>query len=292
MRVQPLQSLLLSTLESLPDWWQRIDASPAWQKGAFDGLAVAYGLIATVALVQIIRIQFRVPEYGWTTQKVFHLLNFLVCGVRCCVFALRLQVQTLPSALVQAVLLGLPGLLFFSTYTLLVLFWAEIYYQARSIPTSSLRPLFVLINIVVYLVQVGLWVFTSFSEGEERRLGYELSGLFLALVCAAAAFGFLLFGGRLFLMLRRFPIESRGRRKKLREVGLVTSICATCFFFRSVIVAWSAFDMQNADLDVMKHPLLNIIYYSGAEIIPSALVLYILRKLPPKRAGYQPIPAE
>jgi hypothetical protein len=79
---------------------------------------------------------------------------------------------------------------------------------------------------------VGLWVFTSFSEGEERRLGYELSGLFLALVCAAAAFGFLLFGGRLFLMLRRFPIESRGRRKKLREVGLVTSICATCFFFR------------------------------------------------------------
>lgn len=292
MRVQPLQSLLLSTLESLPDWWQRIDASPAWQKGAFDGLAVAYGLIATVALVQIIRIQFRVPEYGWTTQKVFHLLNFLVCGVRCCVFALRQQVQTLPSALVQAVLLGLPGLLFFSTYTLLVLFWAEIYYQARSIPTSSLRPLFVLINIVVYLVQVGLWVFTSFSEGEERRLGYELSGLFLALVCAAAAFGFLLFGGRLFLMLRRFPIESRGRRKKLREVGLVTSICATCFFFRSVIVAWSAFDMQNADLDVMKHPLLNIIYYSGAEIIPSALVLYILRKLPPKRAGYQPIPAE
>lgn len=36
------------------------------------------------------------------------------------------------------------------------------------------------------------------------------------------------------------------------------------------------------------------IYYSGAEIIPSALVLYILRKLPPKRQqqGYQQIPAQ
>lgn len=60
----------------------------------------------------------------------------------------------------------------------------------------------------------------------------ELSGCFLAFVSAAAAAGFLLYGGRLFLMLRRFPIESRGRRKKLTEVGLVTGICATCFLFR------------------------------------------------------------
>jgi hypothetical protein len=30
--------------------------------------------------VQLARIQLRVPEYGWTTQKVFHLLNFLCAG--------------------------------------------------------------------------------------------------------------------------------------------------------------------------------------------------------------------
>lgn len=59
--------------------------------------------------VQIIRIQLRVPEYGWTTQKVFHLLNFLVCGLRSGVFALRYQVQELPYPLVQAGLLDLPG---------------------------------------------------------------------------------------------------------------------------------------------------------------------------------------
>ena len=42
--------------------------------------------------------------------------------------------------------------------------------------------------------------------------------------------------------LHRFPIGSRGRRKKLREVGLVTGICATCFTLRAVIVALAAFD--------------------------------------------------
>jgi hypothetical protein len=49
---------------------------------------------------------------------------------------------------------ALSGLLFFTTYTLLVLFWAEIYHQARSLPTSSLRPVFVVFNLIVYCVQV------------------------------------------------------------------------------------------------------------------------------------------
>ncbi|KAF5793756.1 hypothetical protein HanXRQr2_Chr08g0320021 [Helianthus annuus] len=31
-------------------------------------------------MIQLIRIQLRVPEYGWTTQKVFYLINFIVNG--------------------------------------------------------------------------------------------------------------------------------------------------------------------------------------------------------------------
>ncbi len=41
--------------------------------------------------------------------QVFHLLNFLVCGLRSGVFAFRYQVQELPYAVVQAGLLDLPG---------------------------------------------------------------------------------------------------------------------------------------------------------------------------------------
>ncbi|KAK7843378.1 tobamovirus multiplication protein 1, partial [Quercus suber] len=40
---------------------------------------------------------------------------------------------------------------------------------------------------------------------------------YFPLVSIIAALGFLLYGGRLFFMLRRFPIESKGRRKKLHE---------------------------------------------------------------------------
>ena len=37
-------------------------------------------ILCTCVQIQLIRIELRVPEYGWTTQKVFHLMNFIVNG--------------------------------------------------------------------------------------------------------------------------------------------------------------------------------------------------------------------
>ncbi|KAL3684189.1 hypothetical protein R1sor_002211 [Riccia sorocarpa] len=280
--------LVQASVRGIFDWWDEVNESEQWQDRIFVGLGAAYGVIAIIALVQLARIQWRVPEYGWTTQKVFHLLNFVVNGVRAIVFFLREDVQELRPEIYSTVLLDLPGLLFFTTYTLLVLFWAEIYHQARSFPTDNLRPAFILINSAVYVVQAFIWFNFWWSPNAVTE---TVAKLYFACVSLAAAVGFLLYGGRLFLMLRRFPIESKGRRKKLREVGFVTTICFTCFTIRSVMMAFSIFN-KKADLDVLDHPLLNAVYYTITEIIPSALVLYILRKLPPKRvsaSGYQPI---
>lgn len=59
--------------------------------------------------MQLIRIQLRVPEYGWTTQKVFHLLNFIVCLLRSSVFVMREPVASLKPAVAQSILLDFPG---------------------------------------------------------------------------------------------------------------------------------------------------------------------------------------
>ncbi|KAF6148729.1 hypothetical protein GIB67_019337 [Kingdonia uniflora] len=184
-------------------------------------------------------------------------------------------------------LLDLPGLLFFSTYTLLVLFWAEIYHQARSLPISKLRPAYIIINVLVYVIQVGIWIYAGAGR---TSVALEVAKIFFSVISFIAAVGFVIYGGKLFYMLRRFPIESKGRRNKLNEVGFVTGICCTCFLIRCFVVALSAFD-KDADLDVLDHPVLNFIYYMVVEIVPSALVLFILRKLPPKRVSdqYHPI---
>ncbi|KAJ0960965.1 hypothetical protein J5N97_001069 [Dioscorea zingiberensis] len=268
-------------------WWDEVDGSDEWQRGIFYFLCAAYSLVSLVALVQLIRIQIRVPEYGWTTQKLFHLMNFIVNGLRAILFGVYHSVFLLRPKALKMVLLDLPGLLFFSTYTLLVLFWAEIYHQARSLPTDKLRPAYLFINGAVYTIQICIW---AYVEIDQKPVAVEIAKIFFAVVSLFAAMGFLIYGGRLFFMLRRFPIESRGRQKKLNEVGFVTVICSTCFLVRCLVVALSAFD-KDADVDVLNHPVLNLIYYMLVEILPSALVLFILRKLPPKRVSdqYHPI---
>ncbi|KAM3324760.1 tobamovirus multiplication protein 3 isoform X2 [Capsicum chacoense] len=269
------------------NWWEDVNRSVEWQNRIFHLLAVLYGLVAAVALVQLVRIQVRVPEYGWTTQKVFHFLNFFVNGVRSLVFAFRRDIQKLHPEIVQHILLDMPSLAFFTTYALLVLFWAEIYYQARAVSTDGLRPSFFTINGVVYAIQIILWLIIWWKP---VRVLVIISKMFFAGLSLFAALGFLLYGGRLFLMLQRFPVESKGRRKKLQEVGYVTTICFSCFLIRCVMMCFNAFD-KAADLDVLDHPILNLIYYLLVEILPSSLVLFILRKLPPKRGitQYHPI---
>ncbi|CAN6170488.1 unnamed protein product [Urochloa humidicola] len=272
---------------ALRGWWDDVNESPEWQHGAFFSLAAAYALVSAVALIQLIRIQRRVPELGWTTQKIFHLMNFFVNGVRALVFGFHVHVFLLHTKVYKLVLLDIPGLLFFSTYTLLVLFWAEIYHQARSLPTDKLRPAYIAVNSIIYVVQVCIWIYLGINDNAAVELA---SKIFIVAVSFLALLGFSVYGGRLFFLLRRFPIESKGRQKKLYEVGTVTAICVTCFLIRCVVVALSAFD-PNVSLEVLDHPILDLFYYALTEILPSALVLFVLRKLPPKRvsAQYHPI---
>ncbi|KAM0950080.1 hypothetical protein DsansV1_C04g0037581 [Dioscorea sansibarensis] len=277
---------VVAALRNASNWWDDVNHSLLWQDRIFHALAALYGLVSVVALIQLVRIECRVPEYGWTTQKVFHFLNFLVNGVRSVVFVFRRNLQQF-EPIFQHVLLDLPGLAFFTTYALLVLFWAEIYYQARAVSTDRLRPSFYTINGVVYAIQLALWLLLWWKPVPPVII---LSKIFFAGVSLFAALGFLLYGGRLFLMLQRFPVESKGRRKKLQEVGYVTTICFSCFLVRCIMMCFNAFD-KAADLDILDHPILNFLYYLLVEILPSSLVLFILRKLPPKRGitQYHPI---
>ncbi|TYI69547.1 hypothetical protein E1A91_D08G162500v1 [Gossypium mustelinum] len=105
----------------------------------------------------------RVPEYGWTTQKVFHFLNFLVNGVRALVFVFRRSVQNLHP-------------------------------EARAVSTDRLRPSFFTTNAVVYTIQIAMWLILWWKY---IPLLVILSKMFFAGLSLFAALGFLLYGGSL-----------------------------------------------------------------------------------------------
>jgi hypothetical protein len=172
-------AIVAFNLKEGKNWWWDVNESPVWQDRIFHVLAVLYGIVSVIAVIQLVRIQLRVPEYGWTTQKVFHFLNFMVNGVRALVFLFRRDAQNMQPEILQHILLDIPSLAFFTTYALLVLFWAEIYYQARAVSTDGLRPSFFTINAVVYVIQVKLTTYLAFVISEKFskfRVNLELGG--------------------------------------------------------------------------------------------------------------------
>ena len=284
-----------------------------------DGLALLYALLAVVAIIQLIRIQVRLPHVRWTTQKNFLSFNLLTASLRSIVFACRSEVENVVKVSHPTwylVLVDGPGLLFFSTFTLLILFWAEIYYQATvgsqlcgaSSPSNApgspragsgdsgssqvpapppQKRIFILANVLAYLVFAGIVLANVSSDGKTGLSSLTVrqqTAILFSCLAVITAYLFLLYGARLFILLRRFPIDSRGRRSKLREIGTITAIACSCFTVRSFLLVESVVNASGrlGGLDVMSHPVLNGVYYLVCEVLPMALVMYILRKLPPK----------
>ena len=78
------------------------------------------------------------------------------------------------------------------------------HHQARSLSTRALRPAFLAFNALVYAAEVALWLVAGLVHGDGVAGLVRVASLaFLAAVSLAAAAGFLIYGGRLFLMLRR-----------------------------------------------------------------------------------------
>ncbi|XP_076882849.1 tobamovirus multiplication protein 1-like [Bidens hawaiensis] len=247
----------------------------SWSEdGIFFTLCCFYFLVSAIALIQLIRVEIGLAEYGWTTQKVFHLMHFIVHGARAIVFGFHMQVLNLHPKVLQMEVQTLNNIYKFCC-------WAEIYYQARSWPTNNLKITYSLINVGVYVIQVCIWIYLWVDDSS---MVHFVGKLYIAVVSFMTALGFLFNGGRLYHMLLRFPVESEGRKRKLHEVGSVTTICFTFFLVRCFVGVSSTFDSEMS-LDVFDHPVLNLVFYMLTEILPSAMVLFILRKLPPKKVS-------
>lgn len=130
--------------------------SPEKKNETFLILGGLCALIALAAGAQLVRIQVRVPEYGWTTQKVFHLLNVMCLFARGALFFIfpdkwLVNIADPPTRpLFYYVAFLLPGQIYFTTYTLLILFWAEIYHQVSEssfLPSKRKTPCFPILSV-------------------------------------------------------------------------------------------------------------------------------------------------
>eukprot|EP00033_Pygsuia_biforma_P001048 GCRY01001194.1.p1 GENE.GCRY01001194.1~~GCRY01001194.1.p1 ORF type:complete len:300 (-),score=46.83 GCRY01001194.1:140-1039(-) len=250
--------------------------------------------IILIPLVQFIRIVSR-TGFQWSTQKLFLFFSAVGNTLRVAFFIyvlfgkyegddlFLLDVHKYP---VFSMLCLIPGLIFWTTYGLLVLFWCEIIQKARGDPfsyTKRLKPTFVIINFVVYFIQALLWAMLYFIQ-EDTDAIETFSDAFFALLCLVLSFGFFSSGTKLFRMLKDIVPSGRrlseGRSSKLVEVGTVMAICSVSLFARGAVIVFFIFRKA-----VVLSYVFVAVYYVLIEIIPSMLVIFIFRRLPPKRGN-------
>jgi hypothetical protein len=169
----------------------------------------------------------------------------------------------------------------------LVLFWAEIIHHAKHHERSRLlRPLFLAANAMIYAAETVLIVLMLLEKGKPSPdaivIGlYDLiDHSFFSTLALLIALGFLVYGWRLFALLKSNPISSQGRTAKLREVGSVTAICVTCFTLRATMKILMITAPFRKTLVYSWAYLLG--FYVVAEVAPALLVLFVLRKMPPR----------
>jgi hypothetical protein len=163
--------------------------------------------------------------------------------------------------------------------------------------TQRLRPIFFTVNVTVYLVQILFWILLFCLDQYNQQISIA-ENMFFCAISLLASLGFVLYGGKLYWLLKNFPLDTAGRASKLREVGAVTVICTFAFIGRAVLLAFSTFapwvdlnpyfgKLSNATRCLIDAPFTNDatvgVYFSLVEVVPSMLVLFVLRKLPPAR---------
>lgn len=258
---------------------------------AFYVLAGVYSLLIFFPFVQLIRIaRLGQPCCKPTTQKTFLGLLLCTAAFRTSFFLIvpltsgnaTFNVTNFSNPLLT-ILDDFGCLVFFTTFTLLILFWAEITLLARNrraVYSRRVRPLYFCMLAFVYIVQFAIWATILSVHRGNHDLGVldTMDNIFYSIVSVLAAFGFFYFGGNLYRMLKNNPIESTGRKHKLREVLNITVICTVCFVGRAILYAVLTFQPS---LDV--NPLTVSAYYFISEIFPAFIVLFVLRKLPPTK---------
>nr|VDD40078.1 unnamed protein product [Brassica oleracea] len=189
--VMPVEMAQILATE-VTNWWEEVNESTQWQDGIFFALCGAYALVSAIALVQLVRIQMRVPEYGWTTQKfVLFCLDFTIK-----------YFSSIPRLFAGYYWIFRGSS--FSRHTHCSFCSGQRYitrqeskkgffFQARSLPTDKLRITYISVNVAVYLAQVVIWVCIWVNDNSTVEL---VGKLFMSVVSFIAALGFLLYGGR------------------------------------------------------------------------------------------------
>ena len=171
-----------------------------------------------------------------------------------------------------------PAFLFFTTYSLLLMLWAQLVHSLGRVDVDGARsvaPYYVALNGTVWTVFVGTAAITAMLR--EYRPFPRLVLYTVGVVDALAALGFVVYGARVARVLGSRDATSifSTRQRILRRVVAICVVCTTAFLFRGVYSLLVAADVVDSFYAVrgVGHAAWEAIFLAATELVPSAVVL-------------------
>lgn len=183
------------------------------------------------------------------------------------------------------VLNRLAFVLYFTSFCLVVFYWAEQYHKSY-VETQNFMPqlglTFILVNAAVYVLQVVFVVLYLRESGDtSKREGdvlYEANIVVDVGLSAAVSIGFLVYGGLLFFVARSSrldpaaldPNQAALQAAELFTLLMITLIMTACFLLRVVFFSWRLVGGSKFPVAVF-----YVFAYFIPEIVPSVLQVYL-----------------
>lgn len=251
--------------------------------------AILYAMTSAFAGLQLLRLNGRGAP--WTTQKVLHVLVVLATAVRSIFFCLSMNTWGWSSGDLSGaepmtrmafyVCDELPTMVFFTVYTAVTLFWAEMYYiasDAARVYEDTVQPVDSVVNTAAYVFLVGLWLLYATRWADYVYYINRAYAFFVSILYACTAALLFAFGRSAAKELHQVPIELQMRRKKLREVSIMTTAITISMVGRALVLV--AFADQPLPVASVAAVFLAAVYFGALELLPVVLVLYYYRRMP------------
>jgi hypothetical protein len=223
---------------------------------------------------------------GWATRKVFHMLLFvanLSRGVALVVEIMLHDSLSKRDAWPMSLTHAFPDLAFLSTYSFLVLFFAQSYYSSKGRVVANLNTYFFVANLIVYLSCIIIAIYTGpggSSKYAEFRLLLEY---ILASIFGLSGLGVFFYGYSIIRELQRTGgVQYPEQRALMKRVGIVSFVCVSLFLCRSVygfvFGANNSADMGYPSSWRKNRYLVDGIEYTLVELLPSVVILIVTRR--------------
>jgi len=167
-----------------------------------------------------------------------------------------------------------PSMLYFTTYSLLILFWAKIVHGSGSVEYPAIWPFFAVLNVLIYAgFFIGVGITAVLKEWGSLRV---VLIYLLGSISVLAAVGFLFYGCKVVSTLQERDDAGayQTRRKIIMKMAVLCIMCAITFICRAVYEFMVASGQIEPYYDFdLGHRVWDSIYYSGVELVPSLIVL-------------------